>query len=100
MVREKIDFTKLEDFDLAYAILNRDDKTGPFGKHGFLFVEETQTYFDPEKHYTNNDLIIKRISDGKFFKGEFSDWGCGEIEVSDYEFTEVLPITKTVVVYE
>lgn len=48
---------------------------------GFEYIQEEQTYFDGEKGYCDYEVIIKRISDGKFFKGQYTDYGKHEGEV-------------------
>jgi hypothetical protein len=38
----------------------------------FEFIEENETYSDLEKGYEDYEVIIKRISDNKYFKFEYS----------------------------
>jgi hypothetical protein len=87
MKREKVEFTK-EQLKYIEEI------------EGFEYIEVTQTYYDSEKHYVDKEIILKRVSDGKFFKGEFSDWGSGGKEWFDYTFKEVFPKQVTTTVYE
>ena len=52
-----------------------------------------------------HDVVIKRLSDGKFFMDSYSV-GATEVqderpwEYSDPNFVEVVPVEKTVIVYE
>lgn len=89
MNREKIEFTD-EQLNLLFYE----------GIKGFELVLEAQTYFDSEKGYTDNDIVLKRLSDGKFFKGECSYWGQGVKEWASNEFEEVFSKQKKITIYE
>jgi hypothetical protein len=66
---------------------------------GFEFIEETQTYFDGEKGYCDYEVIIKRLSDNKFFKGQHTDYGKHEGSVNKV-WVEVFPKQITITTYE
>ena len=90
--REKINLSHIKDLKSLihgenYALSGTD----------YEFVELIQTDFDGEKGYVDYHVIIKRISDGKYFRGYGDDWGRGEYNVHP-NFEEVFPrqITKTV----
>lgn len=65
----------------------------------FEYIQEEQTYFDGEKGYCDYEIIIKRISDGKFFKGQYTDYGQHEGEVKKV-WVEVFPKQVTTIIYE
>ena len=66
---------------------------------GFIFIGEKEQYFDPEKSSVTYSVIIKRISDNKTFKGEYTNWGHQEYEW-ELEWTEVFPKQITITTYE
>lgn len=66
---------------------------------GFEYIQETQIYFDSEKKYCDYEVIIKRVSDGKFFKGQYTGWGHGINEV-EMVWVETFPKAITTVIYE
>jgi hypothetical protein len=65
----------------------------------------SDTVIDNTRWSIVHDLIIKRISDGKFFRDGYSV-GATESQderpwdYSDPDFTEVFPVEKTITVYE
>ena len=65
----------------------------------FEKIEEIHTYTDPEKGYSNFDLILMRISDGSYFKCEITKWGGGEFEY-EKEAVQVFPQVRTIITYE
>jgi hypothetical protein len=65
---------------------------------GFEVVEDTLLDGDSEKGNTTNEIVVKRISDNKFFKVEYTQYR-DEIEYEE-DVTEVFPVTKTITVYE
>ena len=66
---------------------------------GYDLINKEESSFDGEKGFVDYDIIIQRKSDGKFFKGEATDYGRHEREV-DPNFREVFPRQKTITVYE
>jgi len=69
------------------------------------FIEDEIAWVDAEggggQHYT----VVKRLSDGKFFKMDWTDWDCegGESSgdfLNEVQGSEVTPKTVTKVVYE
>lgn len=65
----------------------------------FEFISEEVTYYDLEKGYEDTDTVIKRISDGKYFKGSWMHSYYLDDEYPD-EFEEVFPKEKTITIYE
>lgn len=61
-------------------------------------VNEKETYHDMEKGYYRKDIVIERISDGKFFKGNFLM--SSHHSDDKVEFTEVTAKKKTITTYE
>ena len=89
LAREEVEFT------------DEQLKEWPYGKmEGYRTVSIHQTYFDSEKNYVQKEVVVERISDNKFFKSEFSDWGSGGKEWLSYTFTEVFPKQITTTIYE
>lgn len=66
---------------------------------GFEYIQEEQTYFDCEKGYCDYEVIIKRISDGKFFKGQYTDYGKHEGEVAKV-WVETVPEQVITTIYK
>ncbi len=64
----------------------------------FNIIESTQKYFDSEKGYVDYDIIIQRKSDSKYFKGEYSQWGQGVMDI-DLSFKEVFQYQTTITKY-
>jgi hypothetical protein len=61
-------------------------------------VFRKQTYNDLEKAYYLDDVVLERLSDGKFFKGSVMvSYNHDNLNVT---FKEVFPKTKTITVYE
>lgn len=67
---------------------------------GFKFVQDEQVYFDSEKGYVDMEIVIKRLSDNKFFKGKYYNWGLSNIAWESSIFKEVFPKEKTITIYE
>lgn len=60
---------------------------------------------DTSRWSVNYDLIVQRISDGKFFNDGYSKGATESQDEMSWEFTtpdftEVFPVEKTIVVYE
>ena len=72
--------------EYGYKVIEINYKKHPFG-------------FDSEKGDVEYDIIIQRISDEKFFKGNGNNYGRGDVEV-DNQFYEVLPQQETITVYK
>ena len=90
--REQITFTEQELEYFGNGIIEMQDN--------FKFIDEYITYHDSEKHYNDLTIIIQRLSDGKFFKGEYEDWGNGGKEWYNTTFTEVFPEQIITTVYK
>ena len=93
-VRERINLSNIEHLESlihgeSYALKNTD----------YELVDVIKGRFDGEKGYVEYDIIIKRKSDDRYFKGEAEDWGKGERSV-DPNFVEVYPKQKTITTYD
>jgi hypothetical protein len=64
----------------------------------FRFIQEEFERHDTEKGYSKMRIIIQRVSDGKFFECERTDWGAGEREY-EFDCTEVYPQVITITKY-
>lgn len=65
----------------------------------FEWIEEKQVDFDSEKGSADFDVILKRKSDGKFFKF-FKLKGSAGWRETDFHGVEVVPKQVTLIVYE
>ena len=88
MSRETIEFTEEQ---LEYSL-------GDITPEGFEFIDEYSTSFDGEKGFTTYEVIIQRLSDKKFFKGEF--YRGQDIFWDDYTFEETFPKQTITTIYE
>lgn len=90
--REKLQLTKKE----AQAIVWEDTSD---------YEIISDEVVDTRRWSADHEIIIKRLSDGKFFADGYSV-GLTEMqdespyEYSDPDFTEVFPVEKTIIVYE
>ena len=94
MNREKI---VLKPFINKYGIITEDWGEGDYP---FEYIEEKTISYDSEKKYTENELIFKRVKDGKFFKFIYSNWGQGNYDMNEQVATEVFPYTETITKYK
>lgn len=60
----------------------------------FEIVEEESDYVDLEKCYEDKCVIVRRISDNKYFKGSYRCW-MDENDYHDTTLEEVFPIQVT-----
>lgn len=92
MEREKLVLTKKE----AQAIVWEDTNE---------YETISDEVIDTRRWSADHEIVIKRLSDGKFFMDNYSR-GLTEsqdespYEYSDPDFTEVFPVEKTIIVYE
>lgn len=90
--REKLQLTKEE----AQAIVWEDTSE---------YETISDEVVDTRRWSADHEIIIKRLSDGKFFADNYSV-GLTEMqdespyEYSDPDFTEVFQVEKTIIVYE
>ena len=69
MNKEKIELSE----HLLRSLLDQDYEDYDENEDlGFEIIEENETYSDLEKGYEDYDVIIKRTSDNKYFKFEYS----------------------------
>ena len=66
----------------------------------YELVETTLDYYDLEDSYEVNDHIIRRLTDGKYFKFYSKYVYCEQIVIPNKEIKEVFPKEKTIIVYE
>jgi len=87
--------------DMYYDEYMEEDESDfkPGAWDDFVHIDEIETYCSLEDSYYEMDVIVKRISDGKFFRGHYTYWQ--DLE-NEYELTleEVFPKEKTITVYE
>lgn len=89
---------EIESIETGSDYINEDHILGL----GYELIETIELYEDKGR-YTENELVLKRISDGKYFRGGLhQDWGGNCLEFDSKEFIEVQRIEKqvTIVVYE
>lgn len=103
LTREKIDLSGI-DRSVTGKQTPRDLKSLLYGESYAIqpeydLVETTQGNFDGEKGYVTYIIIIKRNSDGRFFRGFGEDWGKDEQFVEPV-FEEVFPEQKTITIYK
>ena len=67
---------------------------------GFISVEQKQIKFDGEKGFVDYECVMKRRSDGKFFKFIYTDYGKGDSNIKEQIAYEVERKEKTVYYYE
>lgn len=94
MKREKI----IVDKNILKEVLR-----GSYSKNKeYLLIEDTITSSDAEDGGADHTLIIKRVSDNKFFCLEYCDWDIDYNFEDDFpeELDEVFPLQKTITVYE
>ena len=92
---EVISITKEQFHHLLYE----ECAKGKLGIMEFEFVDKVSKSHDLEKGYEHFDIIIARLSDGKFFKGKYSE--CPDhFEHEDLTFREVKRIEYTAYKYE
>jgi hypothetical protein len=94
MEREKI---KIEE-DMFQSLIGED--RGYIGGYqynknpDFLTIEKIITYTDLSKGYTNYDIIIQRVEDGKFFIGEYcetsQEWRIDDLQLKEVFKTPIL----------
>ena len=63
-------------------------------------VERKQIYFDPEKGSVKYEVVIKRFSDGKFFKFKYTQYGYSGDNIRDQIAYEVEEKEKVIKYYE
>lgn len=63
-------------------------------------IQETKKSFDGEKGFIDIELVFKRLSDGKLFKFEYTNFGQGQNDILDQTATEVEEKSKILKYYE
>ncbi len=90
--REKLNLTKSEARDLISNDLE-----------GFEIIKEE--IYQQRRWETDYEVIVKRVSDNKFFRGCFSKGSTEQqdsqpFEYDEPDFEEVFPVEKKVIAYE
>jgi hypothetical protein len=67
---------------------------------GFKGIEMKQSGYDVEKGFCDWDCVIQRISDGKYFKFTFTEFGHNGNSMAEEIAVEVNKKTKTIYFYE
>lgn len=104
MKTKTIDATIL--YELITKILHEED-----GHKGYKFIENNLVDADMEDGGGDFEMVIQEIESGKFFIASYSQWDientdynkkdgvCGRCDL-DLDLCEVVPVTKTIIVYE
>jgi hypothetical protein len=92
MEREKLVLTKEEAKDIVYG-----DSEG--------YEEVENKIYTTTRWSEHHKIVVKRISDGKFFSDIYAQGKTESQDESPYDysdpiFTEVFPVEKTIIVYE
>lgn len=66
---------------------------------GYEIIDNKISYYDGEKNSAEHTVVIQRMSDNKYFKGRYVDYGRGNIEY-DGHYYMVIPKEVTTIVYE
>lgn len=92
----------IEEDNFAEYFDDRDTYIGGIkGLDEFNFIQEEQCEIDLCKGYITYEVIIQRVSDSKYFKGEYTDsdyWDLSERFELDYIEVEVID-KKEVLIY-
>jgi hypothetical protein len=83
---------------IAITDLVEDLDLHPDDWDDFEVMEENIISHDREKGSSEKQLIIKRLSDDKYFKIEYTQW-LDDCEFEDFAY-EVFPKTITTIIYE
>lgn len=95
--REKIELDK----DVARELTSKwGNKRG--AEFGYEHAQDIITSSDPEDGGADHILIIKRLSDGKYFRKYYSDWDIDYNYDRDWDgcFEEVFPRQITTTIFE
>lgn len=86
----------VEDFDEYY-----DEKGDLLNGiwNNFEYIQEDLSYFSLEDGYQETRVIVKRLSDGKFFEGFYTSYD-DYTRFDNLILTEVFPVEKTIIIYE
>ena len=76
------------------------DQNYPDDWDNFSTVDQKQIYYDSEKDFVSYEVVIRRNSDGKFFKFRYSDFGRGDRDLLEQTAYEVERKEKMVYYYE
>lgn len=87
---------EFERFTYGEDLYDEDDLENP----QIVLVEEQIIYYDYEKSYVDKEIIVRRVSDNKFFRGTYSKWGAGNTEIDSTTLEEVFPRKVTKTIYE
>lgn len=63
-------------------------------------IEDVEKDFDGEKGFIDHEIVVQRISDEKFFKFTYTEYGQGDNNMSEQTAVEVFEKEKTIKYYE
>lgn len=67
---------------------------------GIEIIEDIESGFDAEKGFINHEVVFKRLTDGKFFKVEYTEFGYNGTDLIEQTAIEVFPEIITKVIYK
>lgn len=67
---------------------------------GYILIKQDECDFDGEKGFVDYNCVIQRLSDGKFFGFQYTQFGHNGSDLLDQTMEEVFPKQKTITVYE
>lgn len=67
---------------------------------GYVTIEETQDSFDGEKGFVDMIVIFQRLSDSKYFRVNYCNYGRGESDFLEQTAVEVTKKQKTIDYFE
>ena len=88
MEREKIRIRDVHDVDY------------PDDWDGFALVETKEKDYDSEKGFVDYECVVKRLSDGKFFKFSYTQYGHNGSSLLEETMVEAFPREKVITVYD
>jgi hypothetical protein len=98
------DYAELERFTLTSGEVKmiRNDYEDTEMDHLYEIVMEDITGHDAEDGGCDYCAVIKRLSDGKYFSSEYTDWDVNydSNDSQEIQWKEVTARTKTIIIYE
>jgi len=94
MKREEITFTKDYVLDKLHYDYSWNKNVADY-----IHIECNVTNVDGGDGGAEYSLVIQRCSDNKYFMAEYSDWDL-DLDNNDFDFEEVFPEEKTIIVYK
>jgi hypothetical protein len=88
MNKEKLILSKVHKYDY------------PEDWDGYKLIQDTEKDFDKEKGFINHEIIIQRISDMKYFKFTYTEFGHNGSDLLEQVAGEVVRKEKITYYYE